>query len=34
MWHAPVDTDTDELETMMDEYGFDVENFDDCSVAA
>ena len=29
MWHAPVDTDTDDIEAMMEQYGFNVENFDD-----
>ena len=28
MWHAPAGTDTDEIEAMMDEYGFAVEKFD------
>ena len=28
MWHAPTGTETDEIEAMMDDYGFDVEKFD------
>ena len=29
MWHAPVGTETDELESMFEEYGFNVEYYDD-----
>ena len=28
MWHASTGTDTDEVEAMMDDYGFAVEKFD------
>ena len=33
MYHAPVDTDTDDIEAMFDEYGFDVETFEHMEVA-
>ena len=33
MYHAPVDTDTDEIEALFDEYGFDVETFEEMAAA-
>ena len=32
MWHAPAGTDTDELEAMMEEYGFAVDTYDTAEV--